>query len=130
MDIFSPIKQTGTFFNSPQPEQWAVRGQPSHQASVPLYGTEIHPASQHPNHNLTRKQHIWTNNSPKSVPGLPKTVPNFHHFSPKFRDLSNGHSWPHTIQTINKAPKPKINQVGENLYLPKLSKLYKTDTHA
>ena len=42
MDHSRSNKQTGTIFNSPQNEQWAIRGQPSHQASVPLCGTEIH----------------------------------------------------------------------------------------
>ena len=51
-------------------------------------------------------------------------------FSPKFWDWPNGHSRPHTIQTINKALKPKINQVGEDPYLPDFSKLHKTGAHA
>ena len=67
MDHFRSNKQTETVFNSPQNEQWVVHGQPSHQASVPLCGTEIHGHFQ-PNNTQTIiyciNYNTWPNNSP------------------------------------------------------------------
>ena len=92
--------------------------------------THSHFGPKHSNHNLTHNNNTYGPIKVRNfVPRLPKTVPNFHHFSPKFWDLSNGHARPHTIQIINKALKPKINRVEENPYLPKLLKLHKTGTH-
>ena len=43
MDVFGPIQANqGLFLTVPKTEQWAVRGQPTHQTSVPLSGTEFH----------------------------------------------------------------------------------------
>ena len=110
MDVFGPTKQTGTIFNSPENSAWAIRGQPPPQPRFHFFGTEIHG---HFRPNNTQKHNLHTNNKygpitvRKSVPGLPKIVPNFQHFSPKFWDRPNCHSRPHTTQTINKALKPK-----------------------
>ena len=86
------------------------RGQPPPQPRFHFFGTEIHG---HFRPNNTQNHTLHTNNAygpiivRKSIQGLPKTVPNFHHFGPKFWDRPNGHSRPHTTQTINKALKPK-----------------------
>ena len=110
MDVFGPTKQTGTVFNSPKNSAWAIRGQSSPQPRFHLFRTEIHG---HFRPNNTQNHNLHTNNAYgpitvcKSVSRLPKIVSNFQHFGPKFWDRPNGHSRPHTTQTINKALKPK-----------------------
>ena len=110
MDVFGPTKQTGTVFNSPENSAWAVRGKPPPQPQFHFFGTKIH---DHFRPNNTQNHNLHTNKAygpitvRKSVPGLPKIVPSFKHFSPKFWDRRNGHSRPHTTQTINKALKSK-----------------------
>ena len=85
-----------------------------------FFGTEIH---DHFWPNNTQNHNLHTNNAygpitvRKSVSGLPKTVLEFHHFGPKFWDRPNGHSRPHTTQTINKALKLK-NKLSRRRPLP------------
>ena len=120
MDVFSPTKQTGTVLNSPENSVWAVRGQPSPQPRFHFFGTEIHG---HFRPNNTQNHNLYKNNAygpitvRKSVSRLPKTVPSFRHFGPKFWDRPNSHSRPHTTQTINKALKPK-NKLSRRRPLP------------
>ena len=69
----------GTIFNSPNNRtvgcsQWVARGQPTHQTSVPLGGTEFHTYFQSPTHQNTIYCH-----------GLPKWVPKI--FTLRFQDL-------------------------------------------
>ena len=82
--------QTGTNFNSPKIEQWAVCGQPTHQTSVSLCGTEFHGHLQPHTHQNTiycinyttsRPNSLWTvqngsKNSNNSIPsfGTDQTV--------------------------------------------------------
>ena len=110
--------QTGTIFNSPKTEQWAVRGQPIHQTLVPLCETENHGhflPHTHQNIIYYINYHTATQNSPYTVQNEFKI---FQQFGPKFWDRSNGHSRPQINPSINKTFKQGVNQVGENPYLP------------
>ena len=110
MDVFGPTKQIGTVFNGPKNSAWAVRGQLPPQPRFHFFGIEIHG---HFRPHNTQNHNLHTSNAyrpitvGKSIPGLAKTVPNFQNFGHKFWDRPNGHSQPHTTQTINKALKPK-----------------------
>ena len=120
MDVFGPTKQTGTVFNSPKNSAWAVRGQPPPQPRFHFFGIEIHGhfwPHNNQNHNLHTNNAYGPITVGKSVPGLPKIVPNFQHFGHKFWDRPNDHLWPHTTQTINKALKLK-NKPSRRRSLP------------
>ena len=107
--LVQPSKR-GMFLTVPKNSAWAVHGQPLPQPRFHFFGTEIHGrfrSNNTQNHNLHTKNAYGPITVRKSVPGLPKMVPNFQHFDPKFWDRPNGHSRPHTTQTINKALKPK-----------------------
>ena len=117
MDVLVQSMQIGTIFNSPKTEQWAVHGQPTHQASVPLCETEIHGHFQ----PHTHQKIIYSINHHTTTQNSPYTVQNgfniFQQFGPKFWDRSNEHSRPQINPSINKTLKQGVNQVGENPYL-------------
>ena len=118
MDVLVQSMQIGTIFNSPKTEQWAVRGQPTHQTAVPLCGTEIYGHFRphtHQNIIYSINHHTTTQNSPYTVQNRFNI---FQQFDPKFWDRSNGHSRPQINPSINKTLKQGVNQVGENPYLP------------
>ena len=119
MDVLVQSRQTRNVFNSPKTKQWAVRGQPTHQASISLCETEIHGHFRlhtHQNIIYSINHHTTTQNSPYTVQNGFNT---FQQFGPKFWDRSNGHSLPQINSSINKTLKEGVNQVGENPYLPK-----------
>ena len=109
MDHFRSNKQTRTIFNSPTSMQWAVCGQPSHQASVPLCETEIH-GHFRPNNSQTI---IYCINYNISNPNSSWTVQNNSQF-PAFQFKIFG-----TDQTASHGliPPKGLIQVGENPYL-------------
>ena len=102
MDHSRANKQIGTVFNSSQNEQWAVRGQPSHQVKWNQNPWPF-PTQQHPNHNLT---HNYNTREPFQARDQSGTIQNgfqkCQQFSPKFWDRPNGHSRPQTLQIIYK----------------------------
>ena len=104
--------QIETVFNSPKTKQWAVRGQPTHQTSVPLCGTKFRGYFRPHTHQNT----IYCINYDTTTRNSPYTVQNgfkiFQQFGPKFWDRSNGHSRPQINSSIYKTLKQGVNQVG------------------
>ena len=99
MDIFGPIQANpGLFLTVPKTEQWVVRGQPTHQTSVPLGGTEFHIHFRSPTHQNTIYYINYDTNTQISPIGSQK----FPHFSSKIWDRSNGPSRPQTNTNITK----------------------------
>ena len=108
---------------------WSNQCKPGHFLTVPKQAVGCLWAA----HSLSFENHghfrphthqiiIYCINYHTSHPNSPWTVQNglqkFPHFGLKIWDRSNGHSRPQINPTINKTLKSRVNQVGENPYLP------------
>ena len=109
MDIFGPFHTNpGLFLTVPKQSKWAVRGQPTHQTFVPLFGTDFHGHFRPHTHQHTIcciNYETNTQNSPYTVTDCPNLSQTFSQFGSKIWDRSNDHSRPQTNTTINKTLK-------------------------